>query len=135
MSDRRSDPRAPSRARVLTTSPAALGPKSCSRGSSRRRPKDPSVGADCSGSLVLFAPAPILHPPRVRYPLMEAQSPKPEFIPEAVVAEPSAPVVKSDVERKQLLARTLQSQIVAGGRVESQSDFEAVIVSGKRVNH
>ena len=42
---------------------------------------------------------------------------------------------KTDAERKQLLARAVQGQIVAGGRIESQSDFEAVIVSGKPVNH
>jgi len=43
--------------------------------------------------------------------------------------------MKSDQERKALLAQTLQGQIVSGGRVESQSDFQAVLVRGQRVNH
>lgn len=42
---------------------------------------------------------------------------------------------KSAEERKELLARTLTGQIAAGGRVESQSDFQAVVVTGKKVNH
>jgi hypothetical protein len=42
---------------------------------------------------------------------------------------------KSADERKQLLARTIQSQIAGGARIESQSDFQAVVVKGKRVNH
>ncbi len=51
-------------------------------------------------------------------------------------AAQSAPVVrKSTDERKQLLAQTVQNQIAAGARVESQSDFQAVLVRGHRVNH
>jgi hypothetical protein len=42
---------------------------------------------------------------------------------------------KTAEERKELLARTVSSQIAAGGRVESQSDFQAVLVHGKKVNH
>lgn len=42
---------------------------------------------------------------------------------------------KTAEERKELLARTLAGQIAAGGRVESQSDFQAVVVNGKKVNH
>jgi len=34
-----------------------------------------------------------------------------------------------------LLARTLQGQIASGGRIESQSDFQAVVVKGHRPNH
>lgn len=44
-------------------------------------------------------------------------------------------VEKTPQERKALLARTVQAQVAAGGRVESQSDFQAVIVKGKPVNH
>lgn len=42
---------------------------------------------------------------------------------------------KSPDERKQLLARTIQGQIAQGGRIESQSDYQAVVVKGKKVNH
>src|SRR3954454_23325025 len=42
---------------------------------------------------------------------------------------------KTAEERKELLARTLTTQIATGARVESQSDFQTVIVKGKPVNH
>jgi hypothetical protein len=42
---------------------------------------------------------------------------------------------KSAEERKELLARTVAAQVAGGARVESQSDFQAVIVKGKPVNH
>ena len=42
---------------------------------------------------------------------------------------------KTSEERRVILARTLQSQIVQGGRIESQSDFQAVVVTGQRINH
>jgi hypothetical protein len=42
---------------------------------------------------------------------------------------------KSSEERKELLARTISGQIANGSRVESQSDFQAVVVKGKPVNH
>jgi hypothetical protein len=42
---------------------------------------------------------------------------------------------KSADERKQLLAQTVQNQVAQGARVESQSDFNAVLVKGHRVNH
>jgi hypothetical protein len=42
---------------------------------------------------------------------------------------------KSAEERKELLSRTVASQVAGGARVESQSDFQAVIVKGKPVNH
>jgi hypothetical protein len=42
---------------------------------------------------------------------------------------------KSAEERKELLARTVQGQVANGARIESQSDFQAVVVRGKPVNH
>ena len=42
---------------------------------------------------------------------------------------------RSDAERKKMLADAIQRQVVQGGRVESQSDFQAVIVHGGKVNH
>lgn len=38
-------------------------------------------------------------------------------------------------ERKRLLADAIRSGVVQGGRVESQSDTEAVLVFGQSVNH
>lgn len=42
---------------------------------------------------------------------------------------------KTAAERKALLANTLQGQVASGARIESQSDFQAVVVRGHRVNH
>jgi hypothetical protein len=42
---------------------------------------------------------------------------------------------KTSEERKELLARTVSGQVASGARVESQSDFQAVVVKGKSVNH
>lgn len=56
----------------------------------------------------------------------------------AALPQPSdaeASTRKTAEERKELLARTLTSQIATGGRVESQSDFQAVVIKGKAVNH
>jgi hypothetical protein len=44
-------------------------------------------------------------------------------------------VKKTADERKALLAQALQTQVVGGGRIESQSDFQAVIIKGHKVNH
>ena len=38
-------------------------------------------------------------------------------------------------ERKELLGRHIASMVAQGFRVESQSDFQAVMVKGKDVNH
>jgi hypothetical protein len=42
---------------------------------------------------------------------------------------------KTADERKALLANTLQGQVARGGRIESQGDFQAVVVTGHRTNH
>lgn len=42
---------------------------------------------------------------------------------------------KTIEQRKAILAQQLQMATVQGGRVESQSEFQAVIVTGKPVNH
>jgi hypothetical protein len=44
-------------------------------------------------------------------------------------------VKKTANERKAVLANQIQSAVAGGGRVESQSDFQAVIASGQPVNH
>lgn len=43
--------------------------------------------------------------------------------------------VRSLMERKETLARQIQMAVTRGGRVESQSDTNAVVVVGKPVNH
>jgi hypothetical protein len=45
------------------------------------------------------------------------------------------PLAKSTDERKYLLAQRVAQMAGEGYRVESQSDFMAVMVSGRRVNH
>jgi hypothetical protein len=42
---------------------------------------------------------------------------------------------RTDDERKVLLAQQLQTGAARGLRIESQSDFQAVLVEGKPVNH
>ncbi len=42
---------------------------------------------------------------------------------------------KTTDERKDLMARRITSIIAQGLRVESQGDFQAVLVRGHRVNH
>jgi hypothetical protein len=37
--------------------------------------------------------------------------------------------------RKELLARTVAAQVATGARVQSQSDYQAVVVHGKPINH
>ena len=41
---------------------------------------------------------------------------------------------KSADERKELLAHTVENEVAHGSRVESQSDFQAVLVRGRRPN-
>lgn len=50
-------------------------------------------------------------------------------------APPASGGRRSDEERKRMLADAIQRQVVQGGRVESQSDFQAVLVHGQSVNH
>jgi hypothetical protein len=54
------------------------------------------------------------------------------------VPVPSAPEAAGPAsadDRRRRLADTVRAQIARGGRVESQNDFDAVVVSGHRVNH
>ena|SRR5687767_10074268 len=53
-----------------------------------------------------------------------------------MVAPPTgASARKSAEERKELLAKQIQSAAATGARVETQSDFQAIVVRGKPVNH
>jgi hypothetical protein len=50
-----------------------------------------------------------------------------------VAVEQSAQMSKD--KRKELLAQAIQQEVVAGARIQSQSEFNAVTVTGKNVNH
>jgi len=72
----------------------------------------------------------------------ETQANAPEPVAEAPPPPPPPPGIspvaqteKSDGERKALLATTLQGQVAGGARIESQGDFQAVVVKGHRTNH
>jgi hypothetical protein len=43
--------------------------------------------------------------------------------------------IKSADERKASLARTITNQVAQGWRVESQSDYQAVLLKGRHVRH
>ena len=49
--------------------------------------------------------------------------------------DPDAISRKLADDRKRALSQQVRSMVTAGGRIESQSDFEAVIAIGKDVNH
>jgi hypothetical protein len=49
--------------------------------------------------------------------------------------ETTADARKSPEQRKELLARAVANQVRQGWRVESQMDYQAVLVTGQRVNH
>lgn len=67
-------------------------------------------------------------------PAQEAPPPPPPP-PPATAVDGLPQTEKSDAERKALLANTLQGQVANGARIESQGDFQAVVVRGHRVNH
>jgi hypothetical protein len=68
-----------------------------------------------------------------------AEAPAEASEPAAAVQQPAAPDSiperKSSEARKAALAQAIQNEVVQGGRIESQSDFQAVVVFGKPVNH
>ncbi len=47
----------------------------------------------------------------------------------------TVPMPKSADERKDALDREIAQMVVKGFRVESQTDYQVVLVSGNRVNH
>lgn len=83
----------------------------------------PAVGANPAAEVQpQSSPAPIDAPP-----------PPPPAASDAVAG--LAQTERSLEERKALLANTLQGQVASGSRIESQGDFQAVVISGHRVNH
>jgi hypothetical protein len=66
---------------------------------------------------------------------IEAPPPQPSSAVGAPGLEALSQSAKAPEERKALLANTLQGQVASGGRIESQGDFQAVVVRGHRPNH
>lgn len=62
--------------------------------------------------------------------LAAAPPPPPPAEPQGV-----SQVARAPEERKALLANALQGQVASGGRIESQGEFQAVVVRGHRPNH
>ena len=58
-----------------------------------------------------------------------------EITPPADSTPTAESAVRSPEERKAILASAVASSVGRNTRVESQSDYQAVLVSGKRVNH
>lgn len=52
----------------------------------------------------------------------------------STMTDPADPRKTAD-ERKAALAQAVANAVARGARVESQSDYQAVVVYGKRVNH
>lgn len=51
------------------------------------------------------------------------------------VPEQTQPTVVTSERRREQLSRAVQSQVVAGWQVQSQGEFEVVLVKGRRPNH
>jgi hypothetical protein len=49
--------------------------------------------------------------------------------------QPSAPQRKTADERKEALGRAIHTQVAQGARVESQGDYQGILVTGHRPNH
>lgn len=84
------------------------------------------------------APPPIPQEPQVQSaePTTTQVSAQAEAGPLGVPAQQIAtPAVKSPDERKAALAQSIAREVANGGRVESQSDYQAIVVKGKKVNH
>jgi hypothetical protein len=61
--------------------------------------------------------------------------PAPADAPVLAVPETVLGAKKSPDERKAILARQISVMVARGRRVESQSDYQAVLVRGHRVHH
>jgi hypothetical protein len=70
-------------------------------------------------------------PPAPTHGAIDAPPPPPP--PSGLEGLSQAP--KTPDERKVLLANTLQGQVASGARIESQGEFQAVVVRGHRPNH
>jgi hypothetical protein len=60
---------------------------------------------------------------------------KGKAVSEGTMESAAGPTRKSADERKEALARAVHTQVAQGARVESQGDYQAILVKGHRVNH
>jgi hypothetical protein len=74
---------------------------------------------------------PVQSPPSEIDPVMPAGSPTSP----APAASPEEITRKSPDERKEALGRAIHTQVAQGARVESQGDYQAVLVRGHRPNN
>ncbi len=54
---------------------------------------------------------------------------------ESIMTTKTQTITKTAEERKAALAQHVAQAVAGGARVESQSDYQAVVIYGKRVNH
>jgi hypothetical protein len=73
--------------------------------------------------------------PTVQAPLPKTDQPTPAAPPTAVPPAASQTPLKSADERKEILGRAIHTQVAQGARVESQGDYQAILVKGHRPNH
>jgi hypothetical protein len=73
--------------------------------------------------------------PTVQAPLPETDQATPAAPPTSDPPAASQTPRKSSDERKEILARAIHTQVAQGARVESQSDYQAILVKGHRPNH
>jgi hypothetical protein len=73
--------------------------------------------------------------PTVQAPLPETDQPTPAAPPTSVPPPVSQTPIKSADERKEVLGRAIHTQVAQGARVESQGDYQAILVKGHRPNH
>lgn len=64
---------------------------------------------------------------------MTEPTPPPEHQPYG--APPIAPAVMDDAQRQSALSQAVARSVAAGGRVESHAPFQAIVVTGNKVNH
>jgi hypothetical protein len=54
---------------------------------------------------------------------------------DATVPADAEPLRKTNEQRRELMARQIQNSVAQGTRVQSQSEYQAVMAKGKAVNH
>jgi hypothetical protein len=97
--------------------------------SEAENPRDPSEAVPAEESGPEAPPPPPSVPADERLPGAPPPAPPPS-VPGGASAVP-----KTAEERKGGLANALQGQVASGARIESQSDYQAVVIRGHRVNH
>jgi hypothetical protein len=73
--------------------------------------------------------------PTVQAPLPETDQKTPAAFPTSDPPAASQTPRKSADERKEILGRAIHTQVAQGARVESQGDYQAILVKGHRPNH